>query len=368
MMTTTTMTTMSLPASLSDALGHMQRLIACPEDVKARIAALRVPAQEVCGTRNAANWRQGASPQQGAPFKHHGGGGGGGGRSAAGGGWHRVEESRYRPPRNAAPSHHIPSSHHTSSHPSSHHTSSHRRPFSDRSTMVRFGNKGNKEASTESRMMDRIRSKMNMFTESTYASTKTWLSELLDSGETEFLDGFITLVFEKAATEKGLTSLYAKLLVELRMAFAHIDAELQRIFGDFQQIFVLAATEPDVGSEEYGAFIKARERRRYRRGYASFIGEIARRGALTTDDIMGTCGLILDGMYQAKATVDNCSLVEEYADCLSMIIKGTHVQMGRRLREILPKIKGAQDRTGSPSMSAKARFALMDITDEFGST
>lgn len=232
--------------------------------------------------------------------------------------------------------------------------------------MMRFGNKGNKEASTESRMMDRIRGKMNMFAEGTYAATKTWLSELLDSGETEFLDGFITLVFEKAAAETGLTAMYAKLLVELRAAFPHIDVELRRIFGEFQQIFAAAAAEPDVGSEEYGAFVKARERRRYRRGYAAFIGDIANGGALTVEDVLGTCTLILDGLYAAKAEEGNTGLVEEYADCLSMLLKGAREAVATRVGHLLPRIKQAQDRNGAPSMSAKARFALMDITDEFG--
>lgn len=326
----------TLPPALSDALGHMQRIIACPEDVKARIAALRVPVQEVSGTRN---WRspredRGHREDRGRGGRQDGyakGGSGFSSRDAGGASWH------HHPPR--AP----------------------RRPFAER---AHFGNKGNKDATTESRMMDRIRGKMNMFAESTYDTTKAWLSELMDSGETEFLDGFITLVFEKAASEPGLTSLYAKLLVELRAAFAHIDDELRRIFGDFQQIFTIAAAEPAVGSDEYGAFIKSRERRRYRRGYASFIGEIARGKALTADDVMGTCSVILDGMFQAKAAPDNVRLVEEYADCLRMLCKGAAPLIA--WATIIPKVQQAQDRTGAPSMSQKARFALMDITDEFG--
>jgi hypothetical protein len=359
-----------LPAALAEALGHMQRIVACPEDVKSRIAALRVPTDEVCGTRMQTNWRQGPPAASGESGWRRGpavAGGGGGGPGPATAGWNRggnrpsgrnhdggQQQGSHRPlpdPALRAGDAGAPRGP--------------RRPFADRSNMLRFGNKGNKEASTESRMMDRIRSKMNMFAEGTYAATKTWLSELLDSGEAEFLEGFIILVFEKAAAETGLTALYAKLLVELRAAFPHIDVELRRIFGEFQQVFTAAAAEPDVGSEEYGAFVKARERRRYRRGYAAFIGDIANGGALTVDDVMGTCTLILDGLYAAKAEEGNAGLVEEYADCLSMMLKGARDAIVGRIGNMLPRIKQAQDRNGAPSMSAKARFALMDITDEF---
>ena len=61
-----------LPPLLAEVLGYMQRPIACPEEVKVRIAALRVPVEEVSGTRMATNWRTG-------PSRPSGGGGGRGG-------------------------------------------------------------------------------------------------------------------------------------------------------------------------------------------------------------------------------------------------------------------------------------------------
>lgn len=348
-------TTMVFPAALAESLGHMQRVVACPEDVKARIAALRVPVDEVPGTRMQTNWRAAAA----APAPDAGGWRRGGGPAAGGGGgWNRNGRNQHHSNPHHASQHH-------SGPPPPHHGQP-RRPFADRSTMTRFGNKANKDATTETRMMDRIRSKMNLFAESTYDATKAWLSQLLDSGEAEFLDGFITLVFEKAAVEPGLTELYARLLTQLRAAFPHIDVELRRIFAEFQEIFVAAAAEPDVGSEQYLAFVKARERRQYRKGYAAFIGDIAKQGALTVDDVLGTCNLILDGLYGAKAEEGSTGLVEEYADCLAVLLKAARDVVGARVSQVLPRIKLAQNRDGAPSMSNKARFALMDITDEFG--
>lgn len=232
--------------------------------------------------------------------------------------------------------------------------------------MPRFGNKARKDAATEDRMLDLIRKKMNLFTEVTYDATKSWLSELLDSGETAFLTGFITLVFEKAAREPELTELYARLLTELRAGFPHVGVELNRIFGDFLNIFEEAAHEPDVGSEEYATFIKLRTHRQFRRGYASFIGDVAKQGALTADDVTRTSVVILDGLFAARAAEGKSPLCEEYADCLRALLVACPDLMRPAFRSnvsLLTRVHDAQKKDGAPSMSSRARFALMDITD-----
>ena len=216
-------------------------------------------------------------------------------------------------------------------------------------------------------MLDRIRDKMNKFSAMTYDATKAWLTQLLDSGQTEFLTGFITLVFEKAAAEPTFCALYAKLLTELRASFAHLDVELRRIFVAFMDVFTLAATEPDVSSEEYAAFLELRERRKYRRGYAAFIGEIAKLSVLTSSDVLQTCGVILDGLETAKATEGAGLLCEEYADCLGTLVKGCKelltTEVGRAA--LMSRVTVAQSRVGAPSLTNKARFALMDLMDLF---
>jgi hypothetical protein len=207
-------------------------------------------------------------------------------------------------------------------------------------------------------MMDRIRDKMNKFSETTYEPIKAWLSQLLDSGETDFLTDFITMVFEKAAMEKMFCPLYARLITELRSGFPHLDGEMKRIFAEFMGVFV-EANEPAEGPE-YKAFLALRERRKYRRGYSMFLGEIARLQVITTDEVIRTCGVILDGLVLAKGLEEQQLLCEEYADCLTVLVKGMDPAT---LVPIVPKVRLAMDRVGSPSLSNKARFALMDIMD-----
>jgi hypothetical protein len=210
-------------------------------------------------------------------------------------------------------------------------------------------------------MMDRIRDKMNKFSAITYEATKTWLSQLLDSGETEFLTDFITLVFEKAAAEPTFCALYAKLITELREGFPHLDSEVRRIFGEFMSIFVEAAEEPTADSVEYQAFLALRERRRYRRGYAAFVGEVAKLRVLTIGDVSATCGVILDGLSKAKIVPDKNMLCEEYADCLTALIKSCVSLVKPTAAALKGRVVEAMDRTGSPSLTNKARFALMDV-------
>lgn len=211
--------------------------------------------------------------------------------------------------------------------------------------------------------MDRIRDKMNKFSAITYEATKTWLSQLLDSGETEFLTDFITLVFEKAASEQTFCALYARLITELREGFPHLDVEVRRIFGEFMDIFVEAAVEPTADSVEYKAFIALRERRRYRRGYAAFVGEVAKLKVLSVEDVTRTCGVILDGLSQAKIIADKNMLCEEYADCLTALVKSCGTLLKPTSGPLVERVKVTMDRTGSPSLTNKARFALMDVAE-----
>lgn len=341
-----------LPPVLAEALGFMQRSIACPDEVKARIAALRVPADEVTGTRMSTSWRAsgGSSlgPSRGWTGGSHGGGGhGSGGHGGGGHGGH------------GRGGFHSRGSGFSGSSGSSGSGFGGRRP--DRALAPRFGNKARVDATTEERMMDRIRDKMNKFSAITYDATKTWLAQLLDSGETEFLTDFITLVFEKAAAESTFCALYARLITELRTGFPHLDSEVRRIFGEFMDIFVEAAEEPTADSVGYQAFVALRERRRYRRGYAAFVGEVAKLKVLTVGDVTSTCNIILDCLAKAKVVADKNMLCEEYADCLTALVKSCSALLKPTSAPLAERVKVVMDRTGSPSLTNKARFALMDV-------
>jgi hypothetical protein len=360
------MAAITLPNGLAEALGHMQRAVACPEEVKARIALLRVPIEEVSGTRGlTTNWRSHATGSN-ATGSHAPAPAASGGAAGGGGGWHsRGRDNRdggWRPRDHRDTRDHRDNRQHRDDAPPAPRFPA-RAPFVDRAAMPKFGNKARTDATTEDRMLDRIRDKMNKFSPMTYDATKAWLSQLLDSGQTDFLTGFIELVFEKAASEAPFTVLYARLITELRTAFPHLGVELRRIFDAFLSVFEAAAHEPDAGSSEYAAYVALRERRKFRRGYAAFIAESARLGALTIPDLVRTCGVILEGLHAARISEGQQQLCEEYADCLGELLKGSVELVRGGIGPTVTLIREAMDRTGAKSLSNKARFALMDLVE-----
>jgi hypothetical protein len=238
-----------------------------------------------------------------------------------------------------------------------------RRPFVDRALAPRFGNKARADVTAEERMMDRIRDKMNKLSALTYDATKMWLCQLMDSGQTDFLTEFITLVFEKAAAEELHCATYARLLTELCASFPHLVTELRRIFDSFLAIFEEAAVEPDMGTAAYAAFVALRERRKARRGYAAFLSQIAKLGTLSAPDIIQTCNVILDGFSVAKAKEDQGALCEEYADCLTSLMKCCRDLIRPTVAPVLARVNEAKVKGGS--LTNKARFALMDLVDLF---
>jgi len=376
-----TVSTVALPAALATALGHMQRPIACPEEVRVRIAGLRIVSDEGPAHRSGVptNWRTGGGSTT-APSAGGSGTDGGSYRSFHAGerrdggfsGDRRGGRGHYSGGRGGGYSH----GGERRDGGSSNRGGAHRTPFSFRggrggghfSTAPRFGNRARTDATVEERMMDRIRDKMNKFCESTYDTTKSWLSELLDSGETNFLTGFITLVFDKAAEESHICPLYARLITELRTGFGHLDTELRRIFNEFLTVFedAVAAEEPDAGAAGYDSYVALRRRRLLRKGYASFVGEIARLGVLTADDIFEVCSHILSGLETGKRNAEKQGLVEEYADCLKTLVVGCKALLATEVAELYrlgARIGEAKDRTGAPGLSNKARFALMDVEE-----
>jgi hypothetical protein len=207
---------------------------------------------------------------------------------------------------------------------------------------------------------------MNKFCVSTYDATKAWLTELLDSGETAFLSGFFRLVFDKAAEEPHICCEYARLLTELLTGFPHLATELRRIFNEFLSVFADAAEEPDAGSADYDVYVALRKRRQLRKGYAAFVAEIARLGVLTAADVFETCHCILGGLETSKRDAAKEGLTEEYADCLKSLVIGCKELLRPNTAEmyrLTARLGEAKDRTGAPGLSARARFAIMDVED-----
>lgn len=215
--------------------------------------------------------------------------------------------------------------------------------------------------------MGKIRSKINMIGESTYVPTKAFMQQILDSGETDFLEEFMNIVFQKAATEPNFCGVYAKLLHELGDEFQHLRIEMQNRFREYTAIFDEAEHTPDVGTGDYTKFVEAQERKKFRRGYSQFVAELAKYGEIDKKDFQSLVELIVKSIQTVYTIPDNTLLCEEYVDCLLKMCKASASILAKSdwIQACLITLEaiGSSVRSSAPGLSNKARFAILDILD-----
>jgi len=222
-------------------------------------------------------------------------------------------------------------------------------------------------ADTGDRILARVKGKINKIGHSTYDATKTFMQQILDSTEIEFLDELMKFVFMKAATESSFCPLYARLLHELADEFTHLRTVMNRIFLDYTAIFTEVEGAPDVGTEDYKAFVEAQERKKFRRGYSQFVAELVKCGEADKDAFGTLIIQIVRVLETSHNNAEKTLLCEEYIDCLS--------NMCTSASAILSASEGAADiksrlsaivkkpRSEIPGLTNKGRFALMDLVE-----
>jgi len=220
---------------------------------------------------------------------------------------------------------------------------------------------------TEDRILAKVKGKINKLGPMNYEATKTFMQQILDSDETEFLDEFMKFIFQKAATESTFCPLYAKLLHELADQFTHLRTVMTNLFRDYTAIFVEVETAPDVGTDDYKAFVEALERKKFRRGYSQFVAELVKLGEADLDafsELVQQIVSVLEASYTFPAKTLIC---EEYIDCLANMCTSAPKILSNaswsdgvkgRLQQIT-KIP----RSDAPGLTNKGRFALMDLVD-----
>ena len=224
-------------------------------------------------------------------------------------------------------------------------------------------------SSTEDRILAKVKGKINKIGFSTYDATKTFMQQILDSDETEFLDEFMNFVFQKAATESTFCPLYAKLLHELADEFTHLRTVIVSRFKEYTSIFteVPADAAPDATTESYREFVEAQERKKYRRGYSQFVAEMVKLGEVDKDAFAGLVQQIVSVLEATYTDTTKTLLCEEYIDCLANMCTSASSILSKadwsnsvkaRLTAITTK-----SRTEVPGLTSKARFALMDLVD-----
>ena len=220
---------------------------------------------------------------------------------------------------------------------------------------------------TEDRILAKVKGKINKLGPMNYEATKTFMQQILDSDETEFLDEFMKFIFQKAATESAFCPLYAKLLHELADQFTHLRVVMTNIFRDYTAIFVEVETTPDVGTEDYKAFVQALERKKFRRGYSQFVAELVKLGEADLDAFSELVQQIVSVLETSYTSSTNTLICEEYIDCLANMCNSapkilSNASWSDGVKGRLQKLTKIP-RSDAPGLTNKGRFALMDLVD-----
>jgi hypothetical protein len=221
----------------------------------------------------------------------------------------------------------------------------------------------------EDRIIGHIRSKLNKFSHNNYDSIKSFLEQIMTSGETEFLTEFMDLLFSKAASEHIYCELYARLLSELSEKFPFLKTEISNIYNNYIGIFQEARDIPDQSASDYKKFLEAQEKKKYRQGYSHFLAEIYNKNLLPSDSMEVTVSLILDSLSNLEKDTSNTLLVEEYLVSLSKVVTTIDIAKSAPLPpflvNMLYSLKTTLDKpkTETPGYTTKSRFKLMDIIE-----
>lgn len=221
----------------------------------------------------------------------------------------------------------------------------------------------------EDRIIGHIRSKLNKFSLNNYDSIKSFLEQIMNSGETEFISEFMDLLFTKAASEEIYCELYARLLLELTGKFPHLRTEIKTIYENFLGIFVEARDIPDQSTADYKKFLDAQEKKKFRKGYSHFLAEIYNKGLITSEAIETAVNTIMASLDKLEKDTTNTLLVEEYIVSLNKIVLTINdaktAPIPPYLVNLLDKLKTTvgKPKADTPGYTSKARFAIMDIVD-----
>ena len=215
-----------------------------------------------------------------------------------------------------------------------------------------------------------IMNKLNKFSASTYEDIKQFLYQILNSGETGFIKDFMGLVFRKAASEEIFCPLYAKLLAELRKTYPIIQDEMVHLFSKYTIIFEAIDETTNV---DYQTFVKRNIEKKYRLGYSQFLAELCALEAVDLDSFQKTFCILMKNVDEQGKIPEQTNEIQEYCDCLLRMSKVFQKRNGIffiRTRQLLFRnIQGSlygilnADKNIYPSLSPKARFALMDVRD-----
>ena len=215
-----------------------------------------------------------------------------------------------------------------------------------------------------------IQGKLNKFSDDTFNDVKSFLQQILDGDQQDFIKAFMVLVFQMAADQESYCALYARLLGELSTDYPVLLNEMNELHRKYLTVFENLQVQEDP-SVDYDAFVRQNKEKKYRLGYSQFLAELVRLNILADEVLNGTLQKIINEMTRLHTLEGKTQMLEEYSDCMVRMMKafngteGHIISRRRALKETFGE-KIHQFTTISPeavSMRPKIKFAMMNVMD-----
>jgi len=250
-----------------------------------------------------------------------------------------------------------------------HNSQSSTSPLSKPTSTSRYQSKFKKEGEMNDKILNNILgNKLNSFTKLTYNDTRDFIYQIMDSGETEFIRDFIEKVFFKATLEDLYCALFAQLIAEIAQRYPVMYEEMNKYHSEFLKVF--DTVEENIANSDSNTLAKQRQ---YRLGYGQFISELAGQNALDKEQLIFIMCKLMENIWNFSVESEKINSVEESIDCLVRLSKSLSKRSPDFFKDVKEKVasrilenlnKLIQRTAGErPSLTSKARFALMDLKD-----
>lgn len=229
-----------------------------------------------------------------------------------------------------------------------------------------------------------ILSKLNKFSTKNYDDVKSFIQQILDSDDKEFVKAFVNLVFNKASQEPAFCALFAKLLGDLTQTYSSVKEEVMVLYEKYMNIFdeveekkaAAEAADTDDSIAKNNQLIEYTRDKTYRLGYSQFLSELTCLHVITIENLMKLFQKILDNIEHFGCSEETTSLVDVYTECYLCMIRAfkksnitaslhdkraiLRNQYAKKLQEI---INNAGEKNRFSGIGFRSKFALMDSLD-----
>lgn len=232
----------------------------------------------------------------------------------------------------------------------------------------------NQESAVEDKILNQvILNKLNKFSATNYDEIKSFLQQILDSDEKEFLQSFMLLVFKKAATEPTYCPLYARMISELSTQYKTLYSELITLYTTYLKIFEEISENE---STSYDGILQRTSEKNHRLGYSQFLAELTSLGVLEQEQLEKLYVTIINQIrLYAVDGEEKQQLIDEYVDCLLRMTRAFKGNKKPKLIQIRQGLSNTCQESISdilskrttlfPGLTKKSMFGLMDCLDIF---